>query len=97
MSADADLAGDDVAQRGDVGVERFELGLDPPGTLEHDAPLVGRLRRRPVDQRQPELALEPRDVGGDVRLHGVERPGRSGEGAVFGDGDERSELLPIHR
>ena len=76
----------DVAQRGHVGVECFELGLDASCPFEHGPALVGRLGRGPVDEGQAELAFEPGDVGGDVGLHSVRalalRPRTSGAPAT---------------
>jgi hypothetical protein len=76
---------------------RFELGLDAPGPLDHQLAGLGEAPGGAVDQRRAELALEVGDVGGDVRLHGVQGPGGSGEAVVVGDGGEGGELAEVHR
>ena len=89
---------DDLAvHRGDVGDEGVELGLHPAGPADDGLALVGEPAGGAVDQGDAELPLEPGDVGGDVRLHGVQGPGRGREAAVLGDGDEGGELAEVHR
>ena len=86
-----------VPQGGHVGAERVELGPDAARPVDHDLAFLGDRAGGPVDEGHAELPLEPRDVGGDVRLHRVERAGPGGEAAVVGHGQQRSELSEVHR
>ena len=95
--ADAAHAGDLVAHRGDVGGEGVELGLDAAGPLDHDRALLGHLARGPVDEGDPELLLQPGDVGRDVGLHGVQGSGCRGEAPVVDHGEHGVELAQVHR
>ena len=80
-----------------VGDQGVELGLDAPGPRDDRLALGGEVAGGPVDEGDAQLALEAGDVGRDVRLHGVQRPGRGREAAVVGDGDEGGELAEVHR
>ncbi len=93
----ADVAGDLVAHRGDVGHEGVELALDPAGPGDHGQAFLGEPARRAIHQDGAQLPLQAGDVGGHVRLHGVEPGGRGREGAHLVDGDEGGELAQIHR
>ena len=48
-------------------------------------------------RRRAQLPLEVGDVGGDVRLHGVQGPGGGGEAVVVGHGGQGGELAEVHR
>ena len=94
--ADTNGAGDLVAHGREVGSDRVELALDPAGSGGDRLPLAGEMAIRPIDERTTQLALEPRDVGGDVGLHGVEPPGGTRERAVLGDGQQNLQLSHVH-
>ena len=85
-----------VAEGGHVGHGRLELGGDPPAPLHHRQALLGQLTAVAVDELDAELPLQPGDVAGHVRLHGVQGRRRGGEAAVVGDGDEGLQLAEIH-
>ena len=95
--AEADVAGDLVPQRGDVGGEGVELGLDPAGPGHDHLALLGQAAGRAVDQGDAELAFEVGHVGGDVGLDGVQDLGRRREGAGVGHGHEGGQLAEVHR
>ena len=96
-AAEPHRAGDLVAQRRHVGVERVELRLHPPGPAHDGLALLGEEPAGAVEEGHAELPLEPRQVRRDVRLHRVQGPGGGGDAAAFGDGDQGGELAEIHR
>ena len=50
----------------------------------------------PVDEGESELRFEFGDVRGDVRLHGVQRPGCAREASMIAYGGEGCELAEVH-
>ena len=82
---------------GQVGVDGLELGLYAPGSFDHRLAFDGQLARAAFDEDDAELTLEPRNVGGDVGLHRVQRARGGREAGVVRDGDQGSELPEIHR
>ena len=92
-----DGAGHLVEHRVDVGPQRLELVLDATGPGHHDVALVGQRAGRAVDQGGSQLRLEPGDVGGHVRLHGVQPAGGGRERSGLGDGGQGGELAEVHR
>jgi hypothetical protein len=95
--AHADGAGDLVLARGDIGQQGVELGQDPPGPRHHDGALLGEPAVGPVDERGPQLLLEPGHVGRDVGLHGAQVIGRRREGSVVADGGQCLQVSEFHR
>ena len=77
--------------------EGFQLGLDAAGPGHHEFAGLGEQAGGSIDQRGAELLFEVGDVGGDVRLHGVEGTGGRREALVVGDGGEGGELAEVHR
>ena len=65
-TAPTDLAAFDV----EVGVDGLELVLDASGPVDDGLALDGERAGGAFDEGDPELALEPGDVGRDVGLHG---------------------------
>ena len=95
--ADPGRADDLVAQGGDVGDGRLELGGDPPAPFHDGLAFLGQLAAVAIDELHPELPLQPGHVAGDVGLHGLQGGGRGRETAVVGDGDERLQLPEVHQ
>ena len=84
------------AEARDVGPDRVELGLHPPGPGDHRRAFRSETAGVAVDELDSELALEPRDVRRDVGLDGVEGLGRARERPVLGDGHECLQLANVH-
>ena len=75
----------------------MELGLDAAGSFDDGLALDGELAGAALDEDDPELALEPGNVGRDVGLDGVQRAGGGRKAGVIGHCDQGSELSKIHR
>ena len=87
---------DFVAQRRHVSHGRLQLGRDPPAPLHDGQALLGQLSAVAVNELNPELALEPGHVAGDVGLDRVQGGGGGRKAAVVSDGDERLKLPEVH-
>ena len=86
-----------VPHGGDVGSQGAGLGCHPAGPGHRRVAGIGQLAGAAVDQGRAQVALETRDVGRHVGLHGQERVGGGGEAAVIGDRDQSLELSQPHR
>ena len=69
---EAHAADDLLAQRGQVGGDGVQFGLDGPCPRLDGLAFLCEQARLAVDQLDPELALEALDVARDVGLNGVE-------------------------
>jgi len=67
------------------------------GAVHHHLAFLGDRAGSPVDERDTQLPFEPCNVGGDVRLHRVQRTSPGREAAVVGYGEESGELSEVHR
>ena len=83
-----DGAHDLPAEGHHVGHHGGELDHHSAGPADNDGAFLGQPARRPVDQLDVELPLQPGDVGRDVGLHGAERLGGGGEAPGVGDPDQ---------
>lgn len=93
---DAGLAGHFGVAARDVGSDVIEFVQDASCALDDPGPVLGQSTLGPIDECDAEFLLQPGDVARHVRLHGVQRSGRSRERAVIGDRHERGELAHIH-
>ena len=84
-------------QRGYVGDERVEFGLDAPGAVGDGFAFLGEPAGAAVHEHGSELAFESGDVGRHVRLHGVQRRRGRRETAFVGDRHQGRKLPQIHR
>ena len=77
----------------------LQLRQDPPRPRDQQLPGLGDRHpaRRPLDERDADLLLEPADLLRQRRLGDVLTLGGAGEVALVGERDEVFELSQIHK
>ena len=96
-AAEAHGAGDLVAQRGHVGVERVELGLDVPGPADHGLALLGEGAAGPVDEGDASSRSRRATWVETFDCTVCSARAAAEKLPAFGDGDEHGELSEVHR
>jgi hypothetical protein len=75
-----------------------DVGEEPPGVLGEPAAGFGEVHTAAVadEQGDAQLVFQPRELGGQRWLGEVQSRGRSGDGALFRDGEEVAQLTQVH-
>ncbi len=96
--ADRDLPAEQPGALLDGAADGGDGGERRAGVRQHGGAGVGRPHRaaRAVQQRLPQLGLEPAHLGAHAGLRDVQPLGRTREARLLGDRDEILELAELH-
>jgi len=97
-AAELELAAQQAAQLLELVLQALDLVQHAMGVVEDQPALGGQLDRprRPREDLDPELGLEPADLLGDRRLGEVELLPRLRERAVAGHGGDGAQVSELH-
>ena len=79
-----------------VRFDVLEFVNNPPSPLNNHYALVGKRPAIAFDEHHSEVFFEPRNMSGDVALHGSEGPSSARKRAMIGNCDQAGKVANLH-